>query len=866
MSFGPCRPRCCARIPPWSGSRQKLRPPPAPIPIRVTTPPRSTALARAPGTWPLVGRGRQLAALGDLLEQAVVAGPAFASLVGEPGIGKTRLASELIARARDAGFTVLAGRCSQDDGAPPLWPWVSVLSGLGSELPTSGPQEPEVTQFAAWEQIVQIVLNAAATRPVLLVFDDLHWADPASLRVLRMLAEGTTPGQLMVLTTWRAHPGPVGAHADLVEMLARRHALRLDLAGLTAAESAEIVQSVTHTEPTSGQAAALRERTEGNPFFLVEFARLAAERGDLARLLGEESAPTAVHDVLTRRLDRLPEQARTTLRTAAVLGRQFDLPLLAAAGGVAEDDLLDRLEPALAAGLVREDGIDRFSFAHALVRDSARSQLSVSRRSRVHARAAEWLQHRPGRETELARHWLAAGPAYANRAWRAGLAAAAAASRVHAHDQAAEQLGNALRAMDDDPAALPLDRYEMLMQLVDAYRWTADWPELVRTVEQAVQVAEQIGDIELVAQAAVSTTIGALWQSARHGGAHPEIIAALRRCLERLPAADHPTRCRVMLSLANELYYSASFAERHALVTEALAMAERLADERLLLDANQIAFAALWTSDTARERLGHATRSMELARRLGEEPAFVVSATLRTVVLGELGMVEEMWSALATARAEAERLRMPYGLIVLETLQVPWLAMAGRFAEAEARLPVIQRLDEQMSLEQSGDAHSGAVITLRLWQGRGAEIADLLGAMEAGPFPITATMVSCLLRAGRTADAEEYYRTHVVDLSGNDWFSRLNWAMAAHAALAMGDREVAAQAYAKLAPLAGQNCSAGSGNSMGPADGFLALAAAAVGEKALAARHADRALELMAAWAIPLAAQWLRDQRERYGF
>ena len=224
------------------------------------------------------------------------------------------------------------------------------------------------------------------------------------------------------------------------------------------------------------------------------------------------------------------------------------------------------------------------------------------------------------------------------------------------------------------------------MQLVDAYRWTADWPELVRTVEQAVQIAEQVGDVELVAQAAISSTIGALWYSARHGGVHTGVIAALRRCLDRLPPSDHPTRCRVMLSLANELYYSATFGERQAFVTEALAMAERLADDRLLLDANQIAFAALWTSDTAHERLRYATRSMALARRLGEERAFVVSATLWTAVLGELGMVEEMWSALATARTEADRLRMPYGLIVLETLQVPWLAMAGRFAEAEARL------------------------------------------------------------------------------------------------------------------------------------------------------------------------------------
>ena len=126
-------------------------------------------------------------------------------------------------------------------------------------------------------------------------------------------------------------------------------------------------------------------------------------------------------------------------------------------------------------------------------------------------------------------------------------------------------------------------------------------------------------------------------------------------------------------------------------------MAERLADDRLLLDANQIAFAALWNRHRA-GAAGYATRSMALARRLGEERAFVVSATLRTVVLGELGMVEEMWSALATARAEAERLRMPYGLIVLESLQVPWLAMAGRVRRGRGAASGHPALDEQMSL------------------------------------------------------------------------------------------------------------------------------------------------------------------------
>ena len=209
----------------------------------------------------------------------------------------------------------------------------------------------------------------------------------------------------------------------------------------------------------------------------MEYARLASARQDLHELLGEAVPPTAVQEVLSRRVDRLPEETVQVLRVASVLGRRFDLTTLASVAEADEDDLLDLVEPAQAAGLVREDGVERFAFGHALVRDTVYAGLSPTRRGRLHARAGEALTGLPGRTTEEARHWLAAGPSRADRAWRSAADAAEVARRAHAHEEAADLLRAALTALDQDAAATAEDRYELLMSLVVAHRWSAQWEQ-----------------------------------------------------------------------------------------------------------------------------------------------------------------------------------------------------------------------------------------------------------------------------------------------------------------------------------------------------------------------------------------------------
>jgi ATP/maltotriose-dependent transcriptional regulator MalT len=404
------------------------------------------------------------------------------------------------------------------------------------------------------------------------------------------------------------------------------------------------------------------------------------------------------------------------------------------------------------------------------------------------------------------------------------------------------------------------------MPLADAHRWRAAWDPLLVTVQRAIAVADELDDVERLASAASAMTVGALWQSAHYGTTHDDVIAALRRSLAGLPDTDGEMRCRVMMALANELYYTTSFEERTALVEQAVAMADRLGDDALRIEARQVGAVSIWQPDNAELRHDLAREAMELAEASGNERGYVAAATYLTIVLGELGRVAEMREMLEVARDRAERLQFPYGLLVLDSMEVAWLAMAGRFDEAEACIDRLGRLIQDVSMRQAEDAWAASVLALRLWQGRTAEVVPIMYAFEEGPIPVTPTVLTFLLRAGDDAAARSHAAAHPLTIVPPDWMAMLNWGCAAEAALGLADQAKGAAAYAVLAPYAGRTVCAGSGNAMGPVDAFLALAAATVGDLDLAARHADDAERLMEEWQIPLAAQWLRDQRDRHGF
>ena len=433
-----------------------------------------------------------------------------------------------------------------------------------------------------------------------------------------------------------------------------------------------------------------------------------------------------MHDVLARRLQRLPEETVSTLRWAALVGRQFDLATLAAVSRLDEDDLLDHLDPALEAGLVREDGIDRFLFGHALVRDTIYAAIPTTRRARAHARVAEALSGIAGRETRggaaLARRrsgarrrgpgWPACGPA-------------AVARRLHAYEESADLLRSALDALPGDPDATLGERYDVLMDLADAQRWSGDWEGLVGTAEQAIAVADEIGDVVLLGRAATATSVGALWQSGPHGSVNEVVVGALRRVLagaaDRRRRAAVPGDARAWRSRSTTAPPSRSAARwsRRASRWPGGSATTRCCSTPASSPTSPCG--ARRPPSCARDLV---TEGMELAHRLGDERAYVVTTTLRAVVAGELGLVEEMWEHAVVARDWAERLRLPYGLIVLDSLELPWLAMAGRFDECE-------RADGRHRAARPGDDAGPD----RGRDGRGADVAAAVAGSLGGGGP-----------------------------------------------------------------------------------------------------------------------------------
>jgi DNA-binding SARP family transcriptional activator len=355
------------------------------------------------GGGELVGRDEQLTALAAVLAGAAAGRARLVLVAGEPGIGKTRLAEEAARHAAARGAGVVWGRCFEGDGAPAFWPWVQVVRALLAEVPADrlagvlgrsggelsqllpelrervpGLEPPPVVDMAAarfrlYQAVTEVLGRLAETRPLLVVVDDLHWADAGSLRLLVFLAGELRQARLLVLATYRDAEVVAGQPlAEALGALAREAVVeRIALRGLDRAAVARLIAATTGSPPVERLVRAVHDRTEGNPFFVTELLRLlqsedGLEADDAPAAAGRE-VPVGVRDVLRLRLARLPEQTNAVLLVAAVAGREFDLGLVEAVTGLDQEPALDAVEAAVVAGLVVEDQevVGRYRFVHA---------------------------------------------------------------------------------------------------------------------------------------------------------------------------------------------------------------------------------------------------------------------------------------------------------------------------------------------------------------------------------------------------------------------------------------------------------------------------------------------------------------------
>jgi len=380
-----------------------------------------------------VGRQREMETLAAALDAALSGRGQIVMLAGEPGIGKTRVAQEVAGLAEQRGARVFWGWCYEQEGAPPYWPWVQIirsyitvtepdqlraLTGPGAadiaevipdlreRFPDLEPPpvlDPNQARFRLFDSITTMFRSAAQTQPLVLVLDDLHWADKPSLLLLEFLARQISDSSLMVVGTYR--DAEVSLEDPLFETLAQlsrnQSFHRQSLGGLAPADVGEFILAVNGSNASQNLVDAIHSHTEGNPFFMNEVIRLLVERGELGDSDSVDGGtpalevPQGVLEVIGQRLSRLSTECNDLLTTAAVIGRQFDFNLLGhLAEGIPELELLGMVEEALAAHVVQEvpEAGDRYQFSHALVQQTLLERLSTSRRVRLHAKVGEMLE------------------------------------------------------------------------------------------------------------------------------------------------------------------------------------------------------------------------------------------------------------------------------------------------------------------------------------------------------------------------------------------------------------------------------------------------------------------------------------------
>lgn len=817
-----------------------------------------TAAQDVPEAGLIRGRVEELAAIDAAAAAAVRSGLRVVWIGGEAGAGKSTVVDAAAARLRGAGWTVVAGRSPEVDGAPPGWAWTEILESFAATLPSRhsealGPllhdgrptpeQSAEGTVFWIAHALAEVLGQAAERAPLLIVLDDLHRTDGLTLELLRLTTDRLGAGRVLVIGTYR--PSESGAELGQARAaLANHTAAHLSLSGLDDAALTALATDCGLPAVTRETLRLLRERTGGNPLFVRELARLMVAEGVDAAHGG---IPAGVGDVVRRRLARLPPQTGTALRQAAVLGREVDITLLGELARSDDDELLDALEPAVLAGLLDEPAPGRIRFAHNLIRDTLYEDISVLRRSRLHAAALELLRSpdRGADAASLAYHAVAAATAD-TAAEAAGFAMTAAreADGVGAPVEAARQWRAAVRMLEladaDHASAVPA-RCGLIAALAEA-------GDAIGSREVLHHTMVAVGDDDASAVRALTASDSPLVWRVRGGDLIDHaIVDPLRRVLGREQPAQ--VRARLLLTLFTELegaeHESALAAGAEALrLARAVHAQDPTAHQRLLCAAlNTYAFACLGP-DLAHERESVLAELLSVAE---DYEAIDYQAVAHWFAFLDASGSSDLARAAAhvdQAVARAGTGQLGFLLGVLDAFGAQLSMLSGRVDEGErGYLAVSAKLAEY---GVANGAHIGIVgrVSANLMRGSLAPMADDLLAVHRHVSKIIADGAAiALLEAGRTEEAQQVWAQRI-PIERSFYFVAMA-TLRAHAAVAIGDLAVATDTAAELLPYSGRFAGLDNGTLLtGPVDAALAAVAEATGDDAGAARYRRAAAAL----------------------
>ncbi|WP_394832617.1 AAA family ATPase [Pendulispora rubella] len=849
-----------------------------------------------------IGRAVVVAELVTLLDRVAEGIGGLALVAGEPGIGKTALLERLATAASAEDVRILWGACWEADGQPPYWPlvqmlrriiadvgWARVEHSVGEDAPWLGPLLPEGSRampptassgeqarFRLFDTFTRLLADIARERPILLVVDDLHWADEGTLRYLEFVGRQLRDFRVLVACTYRDIPTEqspaLRRHLPSLTRLGRR----IDLEGMPADEIGALMHAVTGRVPDAALVAEVHERSGGNPLFAGEVARAGlAER----RFAAADAVPSGVSHVVTSRLARLPAATVTLLQQAAVLGNAFELPTLAQMAGCSIQATREALHEAVRGRIIAEkDDGGRMAFIHALVRDTLYEQLPRAEVARLHRRAADALVVcGPGTDgasaARLSHHFALGGSV--DRAMAYATMAGEHALHSLAYEDAAQHFQNALNlegALGGDEARRLDMRCRLLLQLGHAQWRSGDGQLASTTYAKALEIARLTRDAEAFALAALGCCARAqLWVFDR------ELVRELEQALLGLGESDSPIRAQVLARLAKMLYLDpASISHRADLASRAIEVARRVDDPVTLIEA-----LSARPLDTTEDRLTTANEVFHLASRMGDEELVMESQFSRAMAMLEGGDRNGAELVIGSYGVMADKRRVPLWQFHHRCLVACLARMSGRFDEAQARLEEAADLGARAKLPGAGVIceHHLAHLALDRGQRAAAEASVQSLAAYLARQPLIPDYINCILTRLQIALGSETEARVGLDrflVTGErprvaGPVGAVSLMLLAEMVHATGARDYAASLFEELKPYEG--CVAVSARFVycaGPVSYTLGLLAAMLDRHDDAERYFDIAREIAArmgasAWSSKIREQSSRWRRQRAG-
>jgi DNA-binding NarL/FixJ family response regulator len=740
-------------------------------------------------------------------------------------------------------MNVALGRATDDDGSPPYWPWRQVLKALGIESTvTLEGAASSRERFALFQDVDDALAQAGEAVGLLVVLDDLQWADAATIALLTHVSTAVASSRLAVIVTYRdtETTGQEAVRAAVARLVGESSVTRVRLGGLSEVEVAEHIAAITGWPVPTSVAAAVAHRTQGNPFFVGELGRRLAASTD-------DRLPEGIRDAVRDRLNRLSPDCRLLVCAAAVLGSDVDPVVLSDAADRPLSVVLAALDEAVAAGILSSD--NGLRFAHDLIRDAARLEVSTADRLRLHRRAAERLTDRGDRDmlvTEIAFHWLESlpdGDPVAAVAWacRAG----DQAMTQLAWEQAARLYQRALDASVKHGVLAPVQRCTLWLDLAEAQVRAFDLESSERSLVAAVGIARAADDVDALARAALMLEgINDLnWDSTAR--------ALAEEALARLPTVDSPIRARLLALLA---FTGAASDQADARSAEALAMAERLGDRTALREALRARQMVRSGPDGVRDRLDLGQRLVELGAERDDD-ATMWGRLWRFDALAQLGDLDGADAEIGRLEAIAVRLRSPLVDWHVARCRAAMAAARGQYEQALRFGRAAEAAAARTGTESAHVPSKGLILLVRQQIGTLDRAAIELALLpRTGPVTdfVRSVYAGYLVNVGERDEAYRVYRS----LRWRDQapFVQLSaYAFMVELADEFGDRDTAATIYGLLQPHADLFVCSGAGVIMivGPVRLPLGIAAAATGRLDDAVRHLRLAIDLSTGAGMP---------------